>query len=810
MSTPAPVVLDHHSTDRSTLCFGTKAETLARLKPVLHSASILDLQYFSVRGWHENKQDVLNRIQQAFTGCRLAVRSSSQCEDGQLQSMAGAYQTCLSVDGSSQEAVESAIKDVIRSYAGDPNDQVLVQPMLPDVAVSGVIMTHDLEHGAPYYVINYDDETGRTDSITGGDGVHKTVLIYRNQKLEHIESDRLLTFLSLARELEALFGDAPLDIEFGLTTKGELYLFQVRRITVCKSWHPVTERRLSRQLEFIDRFIQERSRPRTGLAGDKTILGVMPDWNPAEIIGTTPRPLAISLYRELVTRDIWSLSRQVMGYRDLPGEELMVVIACHPYIDVRNSFNSFVPAEVCHETAGRLVNAWLGRLESQPELHDKVEFEVVQSCMDFTFDEHYEKCYQGVLGSGEYQDFRGALIRLTDKNVALKPTGSLACAWDAINILNSRQAARNIPASLSGTPALNHAHFLIEECKQLGTSNFSILARHAFIAESLLRSAVTRGVIDPDRVALFKRSLHTITSDLMDDYERVVRSEIPQGAFMKKYGHLRPGTYDITSLRYDERTDLFMQVQVSQGSQATEHFELSSREERGLNQLLGEAGISSIDGARLMEYARRAITGREWGKFVFTRNLSDALESLLRWGASEGLSRDDLSFLQWSEMTTVLRDPLLDHADRYFIGKAEEGRCALRAAQALKLGYLLRSVSDMYVVPLYRSIANFIGSGRIEAPVQVLDGRSTSTVNLFGKIACIENADPGFDWIFTKGIKGLITKFGGTNSHMAIRCAEFGLPAAIGCGEQMYKRMSNCGTALLDCDGKRLRPVYGD
>ncbi len=810
MNVPVSLAFNHRSADRPVLHFGTKAETLARLKPLLRSASVIDLQYFTVGEWFESKQELLNNIQKSFTGSRLAVRSSSQSEDGQLQSMAGAYLTCLSVDGSSQKAIESAVEDVIRSYAGDPEDQVLVQPMLPDVAVSGVIMTHDLEHGAPYYVINYDDETGRTDSITSGDGVHKTVLIYREQNPRHIESDRLLKFLSLAAELESLFGDTPLDIEFGLTGKGELYLFQVRQISVCKSWHPVTERRLSRQLEFIDRFIQERSRPRAGIAGDKTILGVMPDWNPAEIIGTTPRPLATSLYRELVTRNIWRLSRQTMGYRDLAGEELMVVIACHPYIDVRNSFNSFIPAEVGHETAGRLVNAWLERLESQPELHDKVEFEVVQSCMEFTFDERYEAHYKGVLRAKEYQAFRTALTRLTDENVSLKPTGSLARAWDAINMLNRRQEERCVSASLSGMSALNHAYFLIDECKQLGSGNFSILARHAFIAESLLRSAVARGVITAPRLALFKRSLQTVTSDLMIDYDRVVRSEIQREAFMKKYGHLRPGTYDITSLRYDERADLFAQAQVSRGGGITEGFRLSSQEEKSINRLLGEAGITGVDGVELFEYARRAITGREWGKFVFTRNLSDALEILLRWGEGEGLSRDDLSYLQWDELTALLRDPLLDHVDRHFIGKAEERRSDLRAAQALKLGYLLRNVSDMYVVPLSRSIANFIGSGRIEAPVQVLDGRSTSAVSLFGKIACIENADPGFDWIFTKGIKGLITKFGGTNSHMAIRCAEFGLPAAIGCGEQAYKRMSTCGTVLLDCDGKRLRPVYGD
>ena len=810
MSRPQALATNDHSTESAALCFGTKAETLARLKRVLCGASILDLQYFSVCDWRESKQEILDNIQRVFTDNRLAVRSSTQCEDGELQSMAGAYQTCLSVDGSSRDAVESAIENVISSYSGDPNDQVLVQPMLPDVAVSGVIMTYDLEHGAPYYVINYDDETGRTDSITGGDGVHKTVLIYRHQDLSHLESERLSKFLSLAKELEALFGDVPLDIEFGLTTQGALYLFQVRQITVCRSWHPVTGRRLSRQLEFIDRFVQERCRPRDGILGDKSILGVMPDWNPAEIIGTTPRPLAISLYRELVTRDIWRLSRQSMGYRDPRGEELMVVIACHPYIDVRNSFNSFIPVELGTESAGRLVNAWLERLHVQPELHDKVEFEVVQSCMDFTFEERYEACYQGALSDREYQDYRGVLTRLTDRNLALTPTGSLARALDAINLLNRRQLARKTSALTSGMTALNDAYKLIEECKQLGTWNFSIVARHAFIAESLLRSAVSRGAVDPQRVVRLKRSLHTITSDLTDDYERVARLEITQAAFMSKYGHLRPGTYDITSLRYDERTDLFMQAQASQGGQTEERFELLADEEKGLNQLLAEAGISTVDGTGLIEYARRAITGREWGKFVFTRNLSDALESLLRWGESEGLSRDDLSFLSWNDLTAVLREPLLDYADRYFISKAEEGRCALRAAQALKLGYLLRGVRDMYVVPLYRSIANYIGSGRIEAPVQVLDGRSTGTVNLFGKIACIENADPGFDWIFTKGIKGLITKFGGTNSHMAIRCAEFGLPAAIGCGEQMYQRMSNCGTALLDCDGKRLRPVYGE
>ena len=70
---------------------------------------------------------------------------------------------------------------------------------------------------------------------------------------------------------------------------------------------------------------------------------------------------------------------------------------------------------------------------------------------------------------------------------------------------------------------------------------------------------------------------------------------------------------------------------------------------------------------------------------------------------------------------------------------------------------------------------------------------------LKNNIVAIENADPGFDWIFSKRIKGLITKYGGVNSHMAIRCAEFGIPAAIGCGEQRFESLLSKDKIILDC-----------
>ena len=68
-----------------------------------------------------------------------------------------------------------------------------------------------------------------------------------------------------------------------------------------------------------------------------------------------------------------------------------------------------------------------------------------------------------------------------------------------------------------------------------------------------------------------------------------------------------------------------------------------------------------------------------------------------------------------------------------------------------------------------------------------------------GKIVLIESADPGYDWIFSRPICGLITRYGGANSHMAIRCAEFELPAAIGCGEQIFERARKSLSVELQC-----------
>ena len=83
-------------------------------------------------------------------------------------------------------------------------------------------------------------------------------------------------------------------------------------------------------------------------------------------------------------------------------------------------------------------------------------------------------------------------------------------------------------------------------------------------------------------------------------------------------------------------------------------------------------------------------------------------------------------------------------------------------------------------------MATFITDKRIHGGIKYY-GDIKKISEIKNKIVLIENADPGYDFIFTYGIKGFISKYGGANSHMAIRCLELGIPAIIGIGEKIFK-----------------------
>ena len=360
----------------------------------------------------------------------------------------------------------------------------------------------------------------------------------------------------------------------------------------------------------------------------------MPDWNPAEIIGLKPRPLALSLYRELITDSIWAYQRDNYGYKNLRSFPLLVSFHGLPYIDVRVSFNSFIPRDMKPDLAERLVNYYIERLVAQPTLHDKVEFEIIFSCYTLDLPERLLALTKHGFSRDDIADITGLLRNLTNK-IINNQNGLWRHDREKVDKLVER-LPRIRDASID---KISRVYWLLEDCKRYGTLPFAGLARAGFIATQFLNSLVATGVLDRAGHAAFMSDLETVGSQIGRDFARLTKEE-----FLARYGHLRPGTYDILSPRYDEAPDLYFDWSNRRQQHSTApRFLLSVSQLRLIERLLKEHGIEH-DILSLIDFIKGGIEGREYAKFVFTRSLSDALSLIKQIGEENGLSHRGLFF----------------------------------------------------------------------------------------------------------------------------------------------------------------------
>lgn len=766
--------------------FLTKARTLEKLQGLIKAANIAPLHIFTVDRWNTDKCHVLQAIFKQFGDQYLIVRSSSSEEDRINFSGAGKYESILNVDAVS---LEGAIDQVVSSYDNEAFDnEVLVQPMLDNVVFSGVAFSHDPNTCAPYRIINYS-EGSDTTLVTSGNGGEMVQIAAQPGRSEIPIFQKILT---LVDELLKIFDGEPIDLEFAITkhlSAETLWLLQVRPLILPAA--PELQEEQSKRLKILESRLKKAMRPNPFLLGDTTVFGVMPDWNPAEIIGIRPKPLALSLYRDLFTDSIWAYQRHNYGYRNLRSHRLMPNFFGLPYIDVRVSFNSFVPELLDDSVGNRLVDYYIDKLIKRPNLHDKVEFEIVWSCFTFDLEEKLKILPESQFSMDDRKKIADSLRNLT--NSVLNPkTGMWRRDAEKLDLLAKRRAVlKNSDMSKS-----DRVYWLIEDMKRYGTLPFAGLARTGFMAVQILRSLVDVKIFSKQDYDKFMASLHTISSQMVADRFKLSKSE-----FLGIYGHLRPGTYDIMSARYDESPDLYFDWNKPPPEPTpTESFSLSAGQFDSIAELLIESRLQTSPND-LLEFLKSAIELREYAKFEFSHNLSDAMLLMKDIGLENNLSAREIAYCDIS----AFQELHVSACDvRWLLQQsAEKGKQGYAETRKLSLPPLITSPNDVNIFHWPESEPNFITQKHVTARVADVSKNET----LENAIVCILSADPGFDWLFSHSIAGLITAWGGANSHMAIRASELGLPAVIGAGIKLFDRWSKADRLHIDCAGRKVSVI---
>lgn len=780
--------------------FVSKADTLQVLSGALRKSLVEDMYVFLESDWGSGRLDVVTAIKDKFQGKTIIIRSSALNEDTINSSNAGAFRSVLNVDSTDEHSIDAAIESVIDSYheknARNPDNRVLVQRQTVDAVSSGTILTRDYD-GSPYYVVNYSEGVDTT-LVTSGNR-SKAIRILRSDKVNIPSAYQAL--VGAVEEIEQLTPtNQPLDIEYAIKSNGQVVAFQVRPLVAVKEANLIDDAVVISRVDILKDKFRELSQRKPHLAGDTTFFGDMPDWNPAEIIGSSPHLLAFSLYNEIITESVWHRARTSQGYVDVDPAQLVVLFGNKPYIDIRNTFNSFVPAGLSQSLRERLIGFYLEKLRRNPQLQDKVEFDVLYTCYDLTFERRSKELLEAGFAPGELTQVRTALLDLT--NNLLNPD-SIHSDLDQNEELDKyRQSLPVLTDIAPPQEGLARAMQLLAMCKESGTPQFSRLARLAFIGKTLLKSMVEEGAIDYKDYDSFLESVNTVASDFTYDMDQLNRGEMTEEDFLSKYGHLRPGTYDIRIPRYDRLRDYFARSNESGQAEAPEkkEFELSESKHEAITELLKAHGLG-VNSHALFGFVRSALEAREYSKFLFTRCLSDAIELIALAGEGFGFSREDLSYLNVDTVRNVV-DMSSEDARNYLSQAIAQNREEFRLNAYISLPPVIFSEEDLEVITYYDSQPNYVTNKTIQGDVVFLTG--DIKVDVTGKIVIIEAADPGFDWIFTKKPAALITKYGGPASHMAVRCAELGLPAIIGSGDLLYNSLLVARSITLDCENHKV------
>ena len=603
---------------------------------------------FTVKEWKKNKNLTLDKIQKLFFKDKsIVIRSSSFAEDKKDNSLAGAFDSYLNIKIENKDQIRTYIEKVIKSYKKKNNhsdhNQVFIQSMIGNINTSGVAFTKELNTGSSYYVINYDDVTGLSNSVTSGSGQfsNRTVLFVKN-KNKYIKSKRFIKLINAIKEIEKIFKNLNLDIEFIINKKLKIYILQVRHLsapTIKKDIElKITkyQKRLFKKLESIV------TKDDPNLFGNKSILAQMPDWNPAEIIGKYPNELSSSLYQKLITDKTWLKARKIMGYKsNFKDTSLMHMLAGQPYIDVRKSFNSFLPNKLDKRFGNQLINNWILKLYNKPELHDKVEFEIVSSSYFFDFIKNFKQLNNFKYSDKDLKKFHSHHIKLFNNFIDPSHSASLEKNLAIIQKLEKEMQNYKNDRNLK-TKDLN---LILRHTIKLGTLPFAILARHGFVAVNLINSMLRLKIINIKDKEKFLTSINTVTVDFLNDCKKLKNKELSMVEFKQKYGHLRPGTYDIFSKNYSKFPKRIFINSNFPKKNSSKKFMFSKTQLNKINFYLKKDKIE-ITPKKLINYIELSIKLREYSKFVFSKNVNRMLEIIENFANKRNLSLEKISNLR--------------------------------------------------------------------------------------------------------------------------------------------------------------------
>ena len=275
--------------------------------------------------------------------------------------------------------------------------------------------------------------------------------------------------------------------------------------------------------------------------------------------------------------------------------------------------------------------------------------------------------------------------------------------------------------------------------------------------------------------------------------------------FCEKYGHLRPQSYSIESKSYNEAFNEYFTSNKIYKNLKIKKNNFTTLQNKEIKNLLLKKNFP-ISFKELINFTKLSIEMRELSKFHFTKILNAIFNQIKSLANEVDIKYYDFKFISIQTLLDAYNNLSLRKLKTILVTEIKKNKETMLLSNSIKLPDFINKSEDIYLFYLSVSTGNFV-TNKICTGKVVEYKKNKRNKNYEDCIVLIENADPGFDFLFSHNIKGFISKYGGANSHMSIRCLELGIPAIIGIGQKNYDDIKKSKFIQFDCKQKILKKI---
>ena len=273
--------------------------------------------------------------------------------------------------------------------------------------------------------------------------------------------------------------------------------------------------------------------------------------------------------------------------------------------------------------------------------------------------------------------------------------------------------------------------------------------------------------------------------------------------FLKKYGHLRPSTYSISSKNYMENFSKYFSKNFINSKIPIKKFNLSKLQNKKIDKIFSKHKLN-FNSKEFFEFAKKSINYREYSKLIFTKSIDEIFRNLIKLSNTIKIPRKDLEYVSIKNVLNFYSNVDVEKLKKIIKNEIANNKSNSITLNLIEFPEFISNNKSFYLFEQKSKQGNYVTTKTTHG--RIINFKRIKNYNsLKNKIVFLKNADPGYDFIFSYNIKGLITEYGGANSHMSIRCLELGIPAIIGIGTREYYSILENNNIEINCNQKNYK-----